>query len=549
MKNQPINFKLLFFLGITISIIFGLAENSQAATINATGCSQANVQTAINAASNGDIVAVPAGGCSWSSGISFSKAIKLQGAGAGGFVGRSTTSNSIGNGSKTFTTQSGLNFQTGETITAMYLANGATQMTGTVVSYNGTTLVLNISSVSGSGTYAAWIFSRPAQTIITNNYANTWNVALLDITENAALDIEVSGIYFVGGTIAGSNGGGEHIHIAPSTNGKPVLIHDNRFSAINSIGASIRTESNKGVVYKNSFDNGLCASSSLGCAFSVAQAISLKADQSTDAWTSPSYMGANDITGDHNFYIEDNYFAGFWQSDMDYDSNSRSVTRHNIFDNSALGSHGADSSSVGVRHYEIYDNTFIFTDMSDYTYNLNWWFFDRGGTGVVADNVMPNIISQAYGDKSEIMMIVMNLGRNSGPNPCWGFDMAGNQYPAPRQIGMGRVTGAGHDGLGRTTDIFTYVGDSEPLYIWNNTGNYAVAKEDYGWDPGTSCGTSAEDLAAKADSTNSYLIEGRDYFLNTSKPGYSKYTYPHPLTLTSSSDTTPPAAPSGLNMN
>jgi hypothetical protein len=488
----------------------GSAQNSTA--INAASCSQADVQTALNSAQSGDTVTIPAGNCIWSSDISISKGIRLQGAGAGGILGRSTTSNAIGTGLKTFTTQSGLNLQAGETITVMYLANGAIRMTGTVTSYIGTTLVLTINSFNGSGIYNFWLFARPAQTTLVNNYAIN-EATMFALTESTASSIEISGIHFVGGTISGN--AGKHIIISPTTGGKPVLIHDNWFSATGNVGGSIRTTSNKGIVYKNSFDNGLCSSTALGCTLSVSQAVSLKAPTRTDAWVSPSYMGMNDIGGVNNFYIEDNYFAGFWQSDMDFDDNSRSVTRHNIFDNSAMGSHGADTSNVGVRYYEIYDNNYIFSDMGDYTYNLNWWFFFRGGTGIITDNILPNITSQAYGDKSEIVLTVMNLQRNSGPNPCWGANITGIQYPTPRQVGMGRVTGTAG------TDSITYVGDSEPMYIWNNTGTYSIGINDYG---GTEC--------TNPDSTTVYIVAGRDYFLNTAKPGYLKYTYPHPLTFT-----------------
>ncbi len=58
-----------------------------AATINAASCSATNVQAAINSASTGDTVVVPAGACAWSGtgavSISGSKNITLQGAGAG----------------------------------------------------------------------------------------------------------------------------------------------------------------------------------------------------------------------------------------------------------------------------------------------------------------------------------------------------------------------------------------------------------------------------------------------------------------------------------
>jgi hypothetical protein len=485
-----------------------LASGAYSSTFNAATCSQPDVLAAVNQAQNGDTVNVPAGSCPWSAGLTIGKGIKIIGAGGGGFVGHSTTSNSISTGSKTFITQSGLNIQAGETITVMFLANGASQMTGTVSSYSVNQLVLNINSLSGSGTYANWIFARPAKTTIINDFSNNWNVGLISLTESTATSIEVSGIRFVSGT---AGNGGVHIEIGQSTNGKPVLIHDNWFTGTGTFGRSIETMTNRGVVYKNSFDNGLCSSAALGCSVTVTQAIGLPAHSLTTSWTTPSTMGMNDVGGVNNFYIEDNYFAGFWQSSMDCDDNSRSVIRHNVFDNTALGSHGADTSTFGVRHYEIYDNTFYFDDMGDNTYNLNWWFFDRGGTGVIADNSMPNIRSQAYGDKSEIVLTVMNLQRNAGPNPCWGANIAGLQYPAPRQIGMGYVTGTGG------SDSVTYRGDSEPLYIWNNVGTSAIGLNDYG---GTEC--------TNTDSTSSYLIAGRDYILSA-KTGYAKYTYPHPL--------------------
>ena len=49
--------------------------------INAASCVRDDVQAAINLAVDGDIVAVPAGECTWSSGVSLSKGITLQGAG------------------------------------------------------------------------------------------------------------------------------------------------------------------------------------------------------------------------------------------------------------------------------------------------------------------------------------------------------------------------------------------------------------------------------------------------------------------------------------
>jgi hypothetical protein len=126
-------------------------------------------------------------------------------------------------------------------------------------------------------------------------------------------------------------------------------------------------------------------------------------------------------------------------------------------------------------------------------------------------------------------MTVMNLQRNAGPAPCWGAGGSnGSAYFAPHQIGMGYVTGNGVNVLGQSTYSTAaygygnqYVGDPEPAYIWNNSraplGN--IGTSDYG---GSEC--------SNPDRTANYVKLNRDYYNgSTAKPGYSPYTYPHPL--------------------
>lgn len=73
-----------------------------------------------------------------------------------GYGGTSTTSHTIGTGSKAFTSQAGLAYTAGQRVRA---ANSPTQwMEGTVVSYAGTTLTLQVTHTSGSGTFATWAF-------------------------------------------------------------------------------------------------------------------------------------------------------------------------------------------------------------------------------------------------------------------------------------------------------------------------------------------------------------------------------------------------------
>jgi hypothetical protein len=68
--------------------------------------------------------------------------------------GTSTTSLTIGTGSKTLTTQAGLGYRPGASI---YVADASNnQMLGLVTSYSGTTLIFLCTAVRGSGTASSW---------------------------------------------------------------------------------------------------------------------------------------------------------------------------------------------------------------------------------------------------------------------------------------------------------------------------------------------------------------------------------------------------------
>jgi hypothetical protein len=82
-----------------------------------------------------------------------------------GFNGTSSTSNTPGTGPFTFTTQSGLQFFTGEKIRAVSHAAPATNwIEGTVTSYSSTTLVIAETSYGGSGAHTDWRFGWASST-------------------------------------------------------------------------------------------------------------------------------------------------------------------------------------------------------------------------------------------------------------------------------------------------------------------------------------------------------------------------------------------------
>jgi hypothetical protein len=76
--------------------------------------------------------------------------------------GTSTTSVSIGTGAKSFTTQSGKSFDVGTFVEVISAANPTTHyMSGQVTAYSGTSLTVNVSVSSGSGSRSDWtIYGR-----------------------------------------------------------------------------------------------------------------------------------------------------------------------------------------------------------------------------------------------------------------------------------------------------------------------------------------------------------------------------------------------------
>lgn len=72
------------------------------------------------------------------------------------YIGTSTTSLTIGTGSKVFTTQENKNFDVGVWVLAVSDADETNYMHGQVTAYSGTSLTVNVTNIGGSGTLADW---------------------------------------------------------------------------------------------------------------------------------------------------------------------------------------------------------------------------------------------------------------------------------------------------------------------------------------------------------------------------------------------------------
>lgn len=68
---------------VAFSVLFGVCGNAQAALVNARSASLKDVAASVASATDGDTVVVPAGTATWTTRLTISKAITLQGAGIG----------------------------------------------------------------------------------------------------------------------------------------------------------------------------------------------------------------------------------------------------------------------------------------------------------------------------------------------------------------------------------------------------------------------------------------------------------------------------------
>lgn len=456
--------------------------------------SQSDVAAKISAASDGDTITLPAGIFTWTTGVTISKAIKLQGVGSSGFQGYSTTSVALGTGSKTFTTQGGLSFPNGMAVTAMATGNAGSNMVGTVTSYSGTTLILNITSANGSGTVPIWTFitNGASETVI---LANTTSAATWTINETAAGYIEFTGIHDTEGT-ANLN------RMVINGGGKPVIIHDCRFSSGANRSRSILTACNQGLIYRCSFDNGFYLGNGDGHGNDV-QGIALQNATDTGDWSRGATLGNSDNNGTNNFYVEDCYFAAIYLQSLDVSLNARAVIRHCTFDQAGMTGHGNDTGPYGARHCEIYNNVFHFTDIGILTTPLDYQVFVRGGTYQVFSNTFENPSSSQWGAKSTAKLTVEGVDRSDTANSLPLINCP-TTYMVAHQVGQGFESGS----------LI-----SDPCYFWSNSFNNVTVYDGAG---------TYNNNCASPPAMSTFIQVNRDYFMSA-RPNYTPYTYPHPL--------------------
>jgi len=213
---------------------------------------------------------------------------------------------------------------------------------------------------------------------------------------------------------------------------------------------------------------------------------------SDSEWKKPLTLGTSKA-----IYIEDNVVEGSTGNIVDSNAGARWVFRHNDVTGKYVECHGVQWGR-GTFSYEIYEN--------DITDNANIWvpMSLRGGTGVIFNNHMHDFPTWAqfliiYTDRSNRPG---DYGLCDGTNPVDGNELS-NGWPCLDQIG-------------RSTDY----SDSqvqpqafEPLYEWNNQQD----------------GNDFDIVVHSSVREYGHLQEGRDFYNDVQRPGYSPYVYPHAI--------------------
>jgi hypothetical protein len=340
--------------------------------------------------------------------------------------------------------------------------------------------------ISYSGIQLVGAGSSTSGTVITSG--------LVSMSKHASSNTRLSGFRFTGTD--------QHISVNGSPSAKPFIV-DNNYIRADVSGRAVYIAVNGGLFHHNEVT-----------AVNWTTADNFIIHTSED-WSQAPTFGADDTNGERNTYFEANTYTNMSEISLDGDVGSRVVIRYNTYVDSSITFHGgapSDSSpNGGVRHFEVYGNTFKRVSNS---VPINKWIWVRGGTGVIANNAIARADSpdgSSYPNKPEIRL---SLACPSG-------------YPVQYQVGQSTPT--------------PQSSPSRPLLIFGNTGAGVG-------DSNFVSVNSSDTAGGSCGSPSSYIQQGRDYVLSNTW-GWRPYTYPHPLASGTSSGSASLLPPANLRVN
>jgi hypothetical protein len=306
-------------------------------------------------------------------------------------------------------------------------------------------------------------------------------------------------------------------------------------------------------------------------------------------WATPSNYGSTNA-----LYIEDCLFTNIIPNSsssaaFDGYAGARVAFRHNIVWNTFFGTHGNDTAQRyrGVRMVEMYNNTF--NDNQNFVTAMDF----RSGTGVVFSNtvsgysmfdtmenyrnVQPNYWGGVNGSSAwdSNSATVYYSGTHAGTNSAPAFLASGVSWTPGQWAGYVMVdsTSGRYDLIQNNSSnqlfmtamkdlspvLFTNGDSIQILYVgaaldeighgsgdlcadslanWPTISTINVPANIAAWphqslDPLYSWGNTLNGNPSGLTSSYANIVQGREIYYNTVRPGYTPYTYPHPLQTSS----------------
>lgn len=280
-------------------------------------------------------------------------------------------------------------------------------------------------------------------------------------------------------------------------------------------------------------------------------------------------------------YIENNVFtelSDVVNQTVDCSRGGRLVFRYNTVNNFNIVVHGTESGgrNRSCFSYEIYNNTFT------RLISPNVWtvFFNRGGTGVLFNNVItgnytslshvvtnrtfhnfsPWVACDGSSSYDSNTGIIYDSGIHNGTNSVRALTATGKNWTSNKWVSYSlhnTTTGESSVITSNTTDTITTADDPfGASIIFNNGDNFKILKANNcidqvgrstgdllsgdppneGWpnqalEPFYEWNNTINGNDGDIVSDTPILKEGVDYFNDIVRPGYTPYQYPHPLSF------------------
>jgi hypothetical protein len=483
---------------VVVGILLTAISQADAAVLNAQSVSLADVRAAVALATDGDTVIIPAGTASWTNALNYSVAITLQGSGVGVTIIKDDAPGAENNNSG----------------------------------------CINVTTTAGKPYRITGIEFQPG---VRTQELSKGCVALRGFSHSVRVD---------------------HCKITANTN-RCLTVWDWVLGVCDHVDFYANNE----VVH-------------------VAHGSWGNSDGTGDgSWTSDSTLGTADA-----FYIEDftvtSSVPGLDIGVCDSEFGARWVVRHGAVTGGQIGSHGTEGGvDRSTRQFEVYDVAFITTNINPNAIHC------RGGSGVYFNNT-----AIGYGN-----FATLNCYRGAQTYPIWGVASGFNPWDSNQSGGPfwsgtyfgpnGAVTMTDTSQTWSTNELLGYSltnvtsgrsssimshnahtitqwheASQDGMMTFHNGDAYEIWKVNaaldmpgmgkgdamnrstpawpneiiegiYAWDNTLDGSTSAALMVSRK---YPFIREGIHYFNQTQKPGYTPFTYPHPLTR--------PAPPTNLRV-